>query len=136
MMMQKETKRQRDRETKWNASASRASSLRLSVSSSLSHRGFSFAEVMFAVIILGVGFIMIAAVFPVAIRQSKSTSDETAAAALAQGATNLIDHVAYYHTDLANAANNKQFMPATLSGQVETFSPMDTTNPEAQKAWQ
>src|SRR2546421_8551326 len=51
-------------------------------------RGFSFAEVMFAVIILGVGFIMIAALFPVAIRQSKSTADETSAAAFARVATN------------------------------------------------
>src|SRR3954469_5298206 len=51
-------------------------------------RGFSCAEVMFAVIILGVGFIMIAALFPVAIRQSKSTADETSAAAFARVANN------------------------------------------------
>lgn len=52
---------------------------------------FSFAEVMFAVIILGVGFIMIAALFPVAIRQSKSNTDETNSAAIARGATNIVD---------------------------------------------
>src|SRR5438477_6450612 len=57
-------------------------------------RGFSFAEVMFAVIILGVGFIMIAALFPVAIRQSKSTADETSAAAFARVATNYVDTIA------------------------------------------
>src|SRR4051794_30334428 len=53
--------------------------------------GFSFAEVMFAVIILGVGFIMIAALFPVAIRQSKSTADETTAAAMAKSASSYVD---------------------------------------------
>lgn len=49
--------------------------------------GFSFAEVMFAVIVLGIGFIMIAAVFPVAITQSKTTKEETTIASVAvQGA--------------------------------------------------
>jgi Tfp pilus assembly protein PilV len=63
--------------------------LRASVPQSLSkHRGFSFAEVMFAVIILGIGFIMIAGLFPVAISQSKATSDETSAAAFARVASN------------------------------------------------
>jgi hypothetical protein len=49
-------------------------------------RGFSFTEIMFAVIILGVGFIMVAAIFPVAIQQAKSTTEETTAAAIARGA--------------------------------------------------
>jgi hypothetical protein len=49
---------------------------------------------MFAVIILGVGFIMIAALFPVAIRQSKSTADETSAAAFARVAANYFDTTA------------------------------------------
>src|SRR3954453_9704583 len=49
--------------------------------------GFSFAEVMFAVIVLGVGFIMVAAIFPVAIQQTKTTADETTAAAAVRGAT-------------------------------------------------
>lgn len=42
-------------------------------------RGFSFVEVLFAIMVLGVGFIMIAAIFPVAISQSKATVEETAA---------------------------------------------------------
>src|SRR5437764_1363053 len=69
------TKRHRDEEMKWERSA-RTSSLRLSVSPSLLP-GFSFAEVMFAVIVLGIGFIMIAAVFPVSIQQSKATIYDT-----------------------------------------------------------
>ena len=49
-------------------------------------RGFSFAEVMFAVIILGIGFIMIAAIFPVAIQQTQTSGEESAAAAIAREA--------------------------------------------------
>src|SRR5437773_10279821 len=52
--------------------------------SNFRRKGFSFAEVMFAVIVLGIGFIMIAAIFPVAIQQSKATNDETTAAATAK----------------------------------------------------
>lgn len=61
----------------------------------LAHRrGFSFAEVMFAVIIMGIGFIMVAALFPVAIQQTKLTVDESAAAAVARGADAIAKHIA------------------------------------------
>lgn len=40
-------------------------------------RGFTFTEVMFAVVILGIGFIMIAAIFPVAIRQNAQSAEES-----------------------------------------------------------
>ena len=43
-------------------------------------RGFSFAEILFAVMILGIGFIMIAAMFPVAIKQTERNGQETTAA--------------------------------------------------------
>src|SRR5947209_8155360 len=75
-------------------------------------RAFSFAEVMFAVIILGVGFIMIAALFPVAIRQSKSNADETSAAAGARAAANVVDTI---------ATNASMFPNATTPGQVFAF---------------
>src|SRR2546428_3654731 len=52
--------------------------------------GFSFIEVLFAVMILGVGFIMTAAIFPVAIQQAKTSSDETVSTAVAWNAFNLI----------------------------------------------
>src|SRR5438477_2700389 len=54
-------------------------------------RGFSFAEVMFAVIILGIGFIMIAAIFPVAIQQGKATNDETTGAANAKAQVAILE---------------------------------------------
>jgi prepilin-type N-terminal cleavage/methylation domain-containing protein len=49
-------------------------------------RGFSFVEVLFAVMILGIGFIMIAGVFPVAIAQTAATQEETVGATTARGA--------------------------------------------------
>src|SRR5689334_9383547 len=48
--------------------------------------GFSLTEVMFAVIVLGIGFIMVAAMFPVSISQSRLTVEETSAAAIARNA--------------------------------------------------
>ncbi len=58
-------------------------------------RGFSFAEVLFAVVVLGIGFIMVAAIFPVAIQQSKATQDETAAAAAARAAVAELQQLSY-----------------------------------------
>lgn len=57
-----------------------------------SHRGgFSFAEVLFAVMILGIGFIMVAAMFPVAIQQSKTNTNQTVAARVAESAFAVIE---------------------------------------------
>jgi len=56
--------------------------------------GFSFAEVMFAVVVLGIGFIMVAAIFPVAIQQSKLTVDESTAAGIATTAASFMGQVA------------------------------------------
>jgi type II secretory pathway pseudopilin PulG len=58
------------------------------------HSAFTFTEVMFAVILLGVGFIMLAAIFPVAIRQTQSTIEETVGSWLAQSAVRSVQHVA------------------------------------------
>ena len=55
---------------------------------------FSFIEVLFAVILLGIGFIMIAAVFPVAIQQTSVVSDETQATSLARDAIKKIQAIA------------------------------------------
>ena len=70
-----------------NAAEAGASRLRLFQSQIANRKskisGYSFTEVMFAVVVLGIGFIMIAAMFPVAISQSKLTQEETNAAAIA-----------------------------------------------------
>lgn len=49
-------------------------------------RAFTFTEVMFAVVILGIGFIMIAAIFPVAIRQNAQSAEESLAIPAAERA--------------------------------------------------
>lgn len=48
------------------------------------HRGFTFTEILFAVLILGIGFILVAAIFPVAIRQTQTSGEETVAATIAK----------------------------------------------------
>ena len=55
-------------------------------------KGFSLPEVMFAIMILGIGFIMVAAMFPVAIRQSKDSQDGTTAAEIAKSAVNALQN--------------------------------------------
>ena len=67
-------------------------------------RGFSFTEVLFAVMILGIGFIMVAAIFPVAIQQTATSSEETTAAAVARGGANFLERVA-----------TTSYMPATFN---------------------
>ncbi len=57
-------------------------------------RGFSLTEVLFAVIILGIGFILIAAIFPVSISQSRMTVDETTGAAAARSAMAFTSRIA------------------------------------------
>lgn len=58
--------------------------------------GFTLTEVMFAVILLGVGFIMLAAMFPVAIQQSKNNVDESQAASIARGMANIAQQLGQY----------------------------------------
>ena len=56
--------------------------------------GYSFTEVLFAVMVLGIGFIMIAAMFPVTIRQTQSTMEETQAANMAKEAMAYLQSIA------------------------------------------
>jgi hypothetical protein len=58
------------------------------------HRAYSFPEVLFAVIVLGIGLIMIAAIFPVAIAQNKATVDETTASSIARNAASVMASLA------------------------------------------
>jgi type II secretory pathway pseudopilin PulG len=61
---------------------------------SLRRGGFSFIEVLFAVILLGIGFIMIAGIFPVAIQQSTATANETNGQLICRDAIRMIEQVA------------------------------------------
>lgn len=55
--------------------------------------GFTFTEIMFAVILLGIGFIMIAGMFPVAIQQTRGAVEDTTAAGVAQAAVRHLEQV-------------------------------------------
>jgi prepilin-type N-terminal cleavage/methylation domain-containing protein len=54
------------------------------------YHGFSLVEVMFAIVILGIGIILVAAIFPLAIQQTRSNADDAAAAQLARDAMQII----------------------------------------------
>src|SRR2546426_7307427 len=56
-----------------------------------SRRAFTFTEVMFAVILLGIGFIMLAGMFPVAIQQTQTTVEESMASTIVQTATRAME---------------------------------------------
>src|SRR2546423_4175443 len=83
MQMQKET------------SSNRAANSRLNpeprTPNPLSRRGFTFTEVMFAVILLGIGFIMLAGMFPVAIQQTQTNVEESTASTVVQGAARYLE---------------------------------------------
>src|SRR3954469_11304103 len=78
--------------------------------------GFTFTEVMFAVIILGGGFVMIAAILPVAIQQTKSNVDEATASAISQAAVNAI-------TQSTPAAPSQVVTPVVTTPPTAIFPP-------------
>jgi hypothetical protein len=73
---------------------------------------FSFTEILFAVIVLGIGFIMVAAIFPVAIQQGKITTDQSSATAVAHGALNYLQQVGANSDSIPDAQGGPLF-PAT-----------------------
>jgi hypothetical protein len=78
--------------------------------------GFSFAEVMFAVVILGIGFIMVASIFPLAIEQNRSTADEAMAACIARDAMSTIQtstHADDYPSDTSQPNVTRAFADAS-----------------------
>jgi hypothetical protein len=69
--------------------------------------GFSFIEVLFAVILLGIGFIMIAGIFPVAIQQSTASANETAGQLICRDAIRMI-------AQAASAYGGSALFPSTV----------------------
>jgi len=57
-------------------------------------RGFTFTEILFAVILLGIGFIMLAAMFPVAIQQTQLNGEETAGASVGAAGAKYVEQIA------------------------------------------
>jgi type II secretory pathway pseudopilin PulG len=82
---------------------------------------FTFIEVLFAVILLGIGFIMVAAIFPVAIAQTQATANETAGTLVARDAVRMIQANAttlnFPQTPLPPAT------PATPPATINTVTP-------------
>lgn len=91
-------------------------------------RGFSFTEVMFAVIILGIGFIMVAGIFPVALQQAKLTTEETTGAALARSGAGFLVNAG----DDSLATPN---MPATGTATVPARSRVSGLGQAAGSVW-
>lgn len=80
---------------------------------SLLRPAFTLAEVMFAVMILGIGFIMVAAIFPVALQQAKDSRDTCQASLVAQRAFQIIKMRATAPSNSAAMPSNYNFNPGT-----------------------
>lgn len=91
--------------------------------------GFSFTELLFAVMILGIGFILVAAIFPVGLAQTKSNFDETQTASLARSASATLQRLAK-ESDFNNTAITPLQLPGgtnvpTRIAQDNMISPAD-----------
>lgn len=93
----------------------------------VSRRGFSFTEILFAVMILGIGFIMIAAMFPVAIHQTEANNQETIGAAVGRGSYNYMSELAGMPLPPATI----QYYPANASNQTPSILLPTFSNPSA-----
>jgi hypothetical protein len=83
------------------------------------HSAFSFIEVLFAVILLGIGFIMIAGIFPVAIQQTAAVSNETAGTLVLRDAFKKIQAIAdapIGYPPSTPGTTNSLFQPTLLGG--------------------
>jgi len=105
--------------------------------------GFTFTEILFAVMILGIGFIMVAAIFPVAIQQTEANNQETIAASIGRSTTGFIEKIAQGQAFYPNANSwplptqpmaqpgsflvptfeNKPIIPVFLNNQTTTVIP-------------
>jgi prepilin-type N-terminal cleavage/methylation domain-containing protein len=83
-------------------------------------RGFSFTEIMFAIVILGIGFIMVAAIFPVSLQQAKLSTEEVTAAPVARGAMSTMGNV------LKDGPNSP--VPASYSAGAITYDAATNTS--------
>lgn len=86
-------------------------------------RGFSFPEILFAVAVLGIGFIMVAAIFPVAIMQTQATMDETLGNSATRNSSSYLRGTQYWNSSAAGLP------PTTNPPDSAIFPP--TPNPKA-----
>jgi type II secretory pathway pseudopilin PulG len=89
-------------------------------------RAFSFIEVLFAVILLGIGFIMIAGIFPVAIQQSAASANENEGTLVCRDAMSMIQSVAATPTSLTGGTIFPISTNGTTTGVLQAFTPTQT----------
>jgi type II secretory pathway pseudopilin PulG len=93
---------------------------------------FTFIEVLFAVILLGIGFIMIAAVFPVAVQQTAAVSSETQGTLIANDAIRKIQAVADAEVTGQNSTNT--LFPVTGTTAAPQIYAITTSPPNSASA--
>jgi len=76
-------------------------------------RGFNFTEVLFAVMILGMGFVMVAAMFPVTIRQTAMNMEDAAGANTAKDAVEALQAIALDPVPPLKSTSPDQAFPPT-----------------------
>lgn len=67
--------------------------------------GFTFAEILFAVMIMGIGFIMVAAILPVAIQQSQANLEESAAVAMVKRGVTVMEQSGFTFNELRDGTS-------------------------------
>lgn len=77
-----------------SATRHRCASNRQSAIGNRQFHGFAFTEVLFAVMILGLGFILLAGMFPVAIKQNQLTHDEIVGTQTVHNAISIVQSLA------------------------------------------
>lgn len=75
-------------------------------------RGFTFLEILFAVIVMGVGMIMVAGIFPVAIKQTRDNVEDTMGTIVAQDAIKLLQNVSFVDIDTSGNLTRDLLRPA------------------------
>jgi hypothetical protein len=105
------------------------SSLRRFVASSLRAKAFTFTEILFSVIILGIGFIMLAAIFPVALQQTKVSAEDTTSAAVSRSALRYMEDLGQQR----KSDNTPQL--ASTGGVVKPIIPNDGTDTVTPTRW-
>lgn len=106
----------------------RSSQLGLPVRRCSARRAFSFVEILFAIAVLGIGFIMLAAIFPVGLQQTKLTLDETAAAASARGSVANLSRAGEAVSQYSTAATLIPWPPAVGTYQPTSLYPASYLN--------
>jgi hypothetical protein len=84
--------------------------------------GFTFTEVLFAVMLLGIGFIMVAAIFPVAIQQSQANREDAMGVILAKRGAKIIESIGFRQQELsARGPNDSSNVLDRYDGRVYAF---------------